>query len=361
MSQFQVHKKDLNKTRLVEVKNDSELNHGQVRVKVEAFSFTANNISYWATGDKLNYWQFFPALDNENNEFGIIPVWGFAEVVESKVDSIPVGERLFGYFPTAETWVMQPVHVKDHLLIDGSEHRQSLAAGYNMYRRVAAEPGYDRSNDALRMLLFPLHITSFCLYDMLSSQDWLGAEQIIIISASSKTSLGLAYALKDDKNSPPVVGITSERNKGFVEQTGYYQTIFSYQDVLQIDASKKTVIVDMSGNGQIIGQVHNHLADNMLFSSHVGLTHYDAAGMTENFIKARSKMFFAPSHIQQRLQEWGQEKFDQKAGQFMLEAAIESGRWLRLIETAGLTGLSDRLKDISQGKMPANQGLIIKV
>lgn len=361
MTQFQVHKKDLNKTRLIEINNDTELNPGQVRVKVEAFSFTANNISYWATGDKLNYWQFFPAVDSENNEFGIIPVWGFAEVVESKVDAVPVGERLFGYFPTAETWVMQPVHIKDHLLIDGSEHRQSLAAGYNMYRRVAAEPGYDRANDAMRMLLFPLHITSFCLYDMLSSQDWLGAEQIIIISASSKTSLGLAYALKEDSTSPHVVGITSDRNKAFVEQTGYYQDILAYEDLLQIDATKKTVIVDMSGNGKIIGQVHKHLADNMLFSSHVGLTHYDAAGMGDDFIKARSKMFFAPSHIQQRLQDWGQQEFDKRAGQFMTNAAIDSGRWLTLKEVKGLNGLNEQLKDISQGKMPANEGLIVKL
>lgn len=361
MTQFQVHKKDLKNTRLIEFEKNSELKTGQVRVKVEAFSFTANNISYWATGDKLNYWQFFPALENENNEFGIIPVWGFAEVIESKNDEVPIGERIFGYLPTAESWVMHPIHIKSHLWFDGSEHRQSLSAGYNMYRRVAAEPGYDRANDALRMLLFPLHITSFCLHDMLKSKLWFGAEQIVIISASSKTSLGLAYALSTDSDSPSVLGLTSDRNKEFVEHTGYYQEVMTYEESLQIDSAKKTVIVDMSGNGKIIGQIHKHMADNMLFSSHVGLTHYDAAGMGDDFISERSKMFFAPSHIQQRLKDWGQAEFDKRAGQFMMNAAIDSGRWLKLNHGNGFQGLSDQLKIISQGKMPANEGLIIKL
>ena len=171
MSEFQVHKQNLTQTRIVETPTVGELTEtvNQVKVKVDAFSFTANNITYWAMGDKLAYWQFFPATDNTDSNWGIIPVWGFADVIESNHDAVPVGERLFGYFPTADELLLQPVKVSTGLWFDGSAHRLKLPPGYNMYRRVQAEPGYNSDQDALRMLLFPLHITSFCIHDMLST------------------------------------------------------------------------------------------------------------------------------------------------------------------------------------------------
>ena len=215
MKQFQVHKQDIKQTRLVEVKNANELSVGQVKVKIAAFSFTANNISYWATGDKLAYWQFFPAAENANGAWGIIPVWGFADVVASNHVEVLEGERLFGYFPTTEEWVMQPTKVSQGLWFDGSSHRLELPVSYNMYRRVK-ELENNPQRDALQMLLFPLHITSFCLHDMLSESNWFDAEQIIITSASSKTSLGLAFALHEDESSPEVIAMTSAGNLDFV-------------------------------------------------------------------------------------------------------------------------------------------------
>src|SRR5206468_7161511 len=72
-------------------------------VKVDRFAFTANNISYAMLGDQLKYWQLFPAPEG----FGIIPVWGFGEVIASKHPGIAEGERLFGYFPMATHLVIE--------------------------------------------------------------------------------------------------------------------------------------------------------------------------------------------------------------------------------------------------------------
>ena len=58
---------------------------------------------------------------------------------------------------------------------------------------------YDPSKDNLRSLLFPLHITSFCICDALEEESYLDADQIIIVSASSKTAIGLAQGLKDSE------------------------------------------------------------------------------------------------------------------------------------------------------------------
>lgn len=361
MTEFQVHKKDIKQTRIVDRPSINNLLAGQVKVKVDAFSFTANNITYWAMGDKLAYWQFFPATDNVSAEWGIIPVWGFADVVESEHQEVPAGERLFGYFPTANELIMSPAKVSSGLWFDGSAHRLDLPGGYNMYRRVAAEPNYNPAHDALRMLLFPLHITSFCIHDMLSNKNWFEAEQIIIVSASSKTSLGLAFAIQEDESAPDVVGMTSKRNADFVAQTGYYQSTITYDALSEIKANKKTVIVDMSGNGQLISQIHDKLQDNMLFSSHVGLTHWEETEKGSGYIADRSQLFFAPSHIQQRYKDWGPEVFEKKSSTFMQRAAVDSGRWLQIATVDGLLGLSEQFSAVSQGQLPAKQGLIVKL
>lgn len=360
MMEFQTHKKDLSQTRLLESKA-SELVAGQIKVKIDAFSFTANNITYWAMGDKMSYWQFFPASDNASSDWGIIPAWGFADVVESKCNELAIGERLFGYFPTAESLVMQPSKVAAGMLIEGASHRQKLPSVYNMYRRVHAEPGYNPAHDALRMLLFPLHITSFCIYDMLKSQKWFGVEQIIITSASSKTSLGLAFALSEDDTAPAVIALTSKNNSDFVAQTDYYQNTLSYDQLEDIDTHKKTVIVDMSGNGELISQLHAQLQDKMLYSSLVGLTHWQDTMKGSGFIADRSEVFFAPSHIQKRFQDWGPEAFEQKSNAFMQRAAIDSKRWLVINEVNGLSGLREQFAKVSQGKLSAEQGLIVKL
>ena len=211
MHEFQTNKADLALGRIVETEKPS-VDTGQALLKVDKFAFTANNITYAAMGDQLRYWEFFPPAGESPEEWGIIPVWGFADVVESHSEELPVGDRLFGYFPPADYLNVTPAKVSAESFLDASAHRASLPPGYNLYRRVLAEPNYDRQFDDERMLLFVLHLTSYCIYEMLQSNDWFGAKQVVIISASSKTSTGLAYGLAADEAAPAPVGLTSARN-----------------------------------------------------------------------------------------------------------------------------------------------------
>ena len=73
---------------------------GQVRLAVESFALTTNNITYAKFCDAMHYWQFFPTGDDG---WGCIPVWGFARVVESQCEGVAVGEKLYGYFPMARS------------------------------------------------------------------------------------------------------------------------------------------------------------------------------------------------------------------------------------------------------------------
>ncbi|WP_339767961.1 DUF2855 family protein [uncultured Paraglaciecola sp.] len=361
MSEFQVKQQALLTHRLVETSSIKEVADGQILLKVESFSFTANNITYGMMGDRLGYWQFFPPADNNDKQWGIIPVWGFAQVTQSKVADVEVGERLFGYFPPADQLVMTPTNVSSQRLVDGSAHRMKLPPGYNNYKRVNNEEGYNPNFDKERMLLFPLHITSFCLWDRLQDNNWFDAKQVVIISASSKTSLGLGYALDADDKAPCSVGLTSSGNMSFVEQVNVYDRVVNYNQLSDIDAAVPTVIVDMSGSADILAKLGKHLGDNLKYCINVGLTHWDEFSADSAKESQRSEFFFAPGHIQKRLQDWGPAGFEQRTSRFLSDTAMKCRDWLEVKELKGLKELDQMYEQVCAGKIPPQQGLIIKL
>ncbi len=363
MPEFQIRRTSPTQFRLVETPapEAQSLQDGEVLLAIERFSFTANNLTYAATGDMLGYWKFFPPSGNDSDGWGVIPVWGFAQVIASETEEIALGERLFGYFPPASTLRIQPTRITATRLFDGAAHRAQLPPGYNSYTRVAAEPGYDSRADDLRALLWPLHITSFCLWDKLADKAWYEAQQIVILSASSKTSIGLAQALAADESAPPVIGLTSSRNLSFVKDLGCYAQSVSYDDLASINTTLPSVIVDMSGNAELLAQLRAALGENMRYCINVGLTHWQQAQAAAAVDKSLSEFFFAPSHIQQRMQDWGAETFASKSGAFLQQSIARSRDWLHTRELDGLTGLSGVYADVCQGRIAADTGLIVNM
>lgn len=360
MSEFQVNKSKLTESRIIN-SHPAPIGEGQVRVNIDKFAFTANNITYAVMGEQLRYWAFFQAQDDIEKQWGIIPVWGFADVVESNSDDIVVGERLFGYFPPAQTLLMTPSNVANTTFIEATEHRSSLPTGYNLYRRVSAEPNYDPHLDDERMLLFVLHLTSFCIQNMLNNNDWFGAKQVVVISASSKTSIGLGYGLRNDPEAPSAIGLTSPRNLDFVKRIGAYNKVLDYDDIKSIDASLPTAIVDMSANASLLSKLHSHLGDNMRFTSNVGLTHWDEAKKVEGIIAERSQPFFAPSIIQQRIKDWGHAEFDRRSMTYIAHSVEQCRGWMQIKTLNGLDDLATIYKDVCDGSIAPDNGLVVKM
>ena len=353
---LEVRKNELARTRVTE-RPAPALKDGEILAKVDRFALTANNITYGVVGEKIGYWKFFPAEEG----WGVIPVWGFADVVQSKCPDIPVGDRLYGYFPMGDHLVMAPDKIKPERFVDGAAHRAGLPPVYNSYARVKAEGHYDPAFDNERMLLFPLYATSFCLYDFLLDNKWFGAELIIIASASSKTAIGLAMALSDDKSAPETVALTSSGNLGTVSKLKLYSSVHAYDDIASIDAGVPSVIVDMSGNGKMLSSLHQHLGDNMRYCSNVGVTHYEENEMGPGFIRERSAMFFAPGHIQKRATDWGPGVFEKRAFVFWRDAAIRSRDWLKIDKALGMKGLEGAYAKILKGESSPDRGVIVEM
>ncbi|MFT6269303.1 MAG: hypothetical protein ACJAVV_002128 [Alphaproteobacteria bacterium] len=377
MSEFQIQKTNITESRIVG--NDlasSPLSAGQVLVKIDKFALTANNITYAVVGEQIGYWQFFPPHSQtaqgtsvDTQGWGILPVWGFADVVSSNCEEVPVGERLFGYFPPASHLVLEPAKVGKTSWLDASAHRRELPAGYNIYRRVAHEPGYNMAHEDDRMLLFPLHITSFALFDFFQENNWFGAKQLVMLSASSKTSTGLAYGVQDfskkqsgdEQSAPTLIGLTSARNVDMVNGINAYDTVLTYDEIAKIDNSIPTLIVDMSGNVNTLSTLHKHLGENMKFCSNVGVTHWHELGRSDDIIKERSEFFFAPSQIQKRLQEWGPQVFDQKSRKYLAVSINKSREWLNMTDLDGLEGMQAIFVDVCEGKVAPDNGLIVRM
>jgi hypothetical protein len=356
ISTLEVRKDDIPRTRISE-REAPPLRDGEILARIDRFALTANNITYGIVGEKIGYWKFFPA----ENGWGVIPVWGFADVVQSNHNDLKTGDRLYGYFPMGTHLVMAPDKVKPERVFDGAAHRGGLPLVYNSYARTKAEAHYDPAMDDERMLLFPLYATSFCLYDFLVDNKWFGASQIVVISASSKTAIGLAMALAEDASAPDTVALTSSGNVGTVSKLRLYASVHAYDDIASIDASIPTTIVDMSGSGKVLSELHGHLGENMRYCAIVGVTHYNDNEMGPNFIRERSAMFFAPGHIQKRASDWGPGVFEKKAFVFWRDAAIKSRAWLKFDHVLGLKGLETAYSKVLSGESSPDRGVIVEM
>ena len=256
-----VQRDDLHKTRWVsdDTIARAPLPDGAVRFRIDSFALTSNNVTYAAFGDAMNYWRFFPADDAA---WGRIPVWGFANVVESRCEGVDPGERFYGYWPLATHAVLQPERVTTAGLVDGAEHRRDLHAVYNQYLRCSADPGYDVAREAEQALLRPLYVTSFLIDDFLADNAFFGARRVLLSSASSKTAYGTAFCLSRRRGTTSevqVIGLTSPGNLAFTQGLGCYDRVLTHGDVTRLAADEPAVYVDFSGSAAVRESVHTPL------------------------------------------------------------------------------------------------------
>lgn len=295
MNAVQVHvsKGTLTEASLAEVLLEP-LADGAVRLAVESFSVTANNVTYAVAGDSFKYWDFFPAPDG----MGIVPMWGHARVIESHHPDIAVGERVYGYLPMASHLDVIPGRVTPGGFSDTAAHRQPMSPVYNSYTRLAADPEHDPAREAERMIFGPLFRTGFLIEYFLRANDWFGAEQLVVTSASSKTAMGLASVARQSSPGIKRIGLTSKGNIAFVTATGLYDEVLAY-DAIDRLAVVRSVSVDFAGNAAVLGSIHRHFEDALAHSALVGMTHIEARstfGGGEPLPGPKPALFFAPDH-----------------------------------------------------------------
>lgn len=348
---FEVNRSDLTNTQMHEISSPDSiaLEQGEAILSVDRFALTANNITYGVAGDMIGYWQFFPA----EGDWGRIPVWGVGTVLNPGDTGLSEGERFYGYFPMSSYLVVKPAHVTERGFTDGAEHRQALPPVYNQYALMTPENGFEPAYDNHQMVYRPLFTTSFVLDDYLFDNDCFGANTVILSSASSKTSFGLAFLLHHNRE-VKVVGLTSASNMAFVESLGLYDQVVSYDDIESLDANEKVAFVDMAGNRKVLERLHHHFTDNMLASCGVGITHWESRDGQDpaTLPGAKPAMFFAPSQIQKRNQDWGPEKFQQDLAKAWAEFMAVVDGWVSINNPGGPEAVKATFETVLRGAKP---------
>lgn len=335
-----------------------ELADGDVLARIDRFALTANNVSYALSGDMIGYWKFFPVEE----PWGVVPVWGFADIVQSRCDALPVAERIWGFLPMASHVVLKPTQVTDGSFTDGAEHRAPLPAIYNNYQRTSRDPPDMKALENERCILFPLFTTSFILCDYLVDNQHFGARQVIVGSASSKTGLGLCNLLmRLGDGRPRVVGLTSSRNLEFVRKLRVCDDVRTYDQVGTIDASAPSAFVDMAGSAEVIGAVHRHLGANLKFSTGVGATHWDAPRFRGEGAAVPHNFFFAPAQFMKREQDWGPGEVLRRASQEAARMSMELRGLIKVQREAGANAVARTFEHLVRNEVPANVGIIASV
>jgi len=315
ITQVQARRASFAETRVVSL-DTPDLADGEILVAIDKFAMTANNVSYALSGDMIGYWKFFPAEE----PWGIVPVWGFADVVASQAPGIAVGERIWGFLPMASHLVMRPATVTDRSFSDAAAHRSELPALYNNYQRTSGDPAALTAMEDARCVLFPLFSTSYVLYDYLVDNAFFGAQQVLVGSASSKTGLGLTNLLsRHGEGRPRVVGLTSPGNVGFVESLGTCDEVVTYDAIAAMDPTIATAFVDMSGAGEVVSAIHGQFGAQLKLSCAVGATHWGAGRYRPEQPAIPHAFFFAPAQFAKRDVDWG-------PGEIMRRAQAESAR-----------------------------------
>jgi hypothetical protein len=138
LTEIWVDRGNYRNTRTVEAEQPV-LGEGDVRVAIDKFALTANNVSFAVAGVMIGYWKFFPT---DEEPWGKVTVWGMADVVESRSPDIEVGERLYGFFPMSSHLVLTPGRVKEQHFTDVAPHRAELPALTSIHAPVRNRPSY---------------------------------------------------------------------------------------------------------------------------------------------------------------------------------------------------------------------------
>ncbi|MDH4390761.1 MAG: DUF2855 family protein [Aquabacterium sp.] len=344
---FQVRQDQLATTRLVEAAAPP-LADGQVRVRIDRFAFTSNNITYAAFGKAMQYWQFFPVpADADGTAWGCIPVWGFATVVQSLHPGVAVAERLYGYWPMASHAVLQPTRMSAGAFSDGAPHRAALHAVYNQYQRLASDPFHTADSEDVQALLRPLFLTAWLIDDYLADNAFFGINAanpaggtlgvLLLSSASSKTASATAAQLAR-RPEVEVVGLTSPGNVAFCQSLGCYSRVLTYDQLDALPADTPCVYVDFAGSGPLRQAVHTRFTQ-LAFSCAIGGTHVDDLGGAKDLPGPRATLFFAPAQVKKRSGEWGPAEFSQRLVTawhgFRAQVAASSPPWLVVQQHSG--------------------------
>jgi hypothetical protein len=298
-------------------------------------------------------------------------VWGFAVVTESRTAGLEPGRRVFGFFPAGSHLVVTPTRLGPSGFVDAAPHRQELAAVYNQYAFCEADPTWRPELEPQQAVLRPLFMTAFLLDDFLADNDFFGARQLLLSSASSKTAFATAFCLaarRGQAGAPRTIGLTSPGNVGFTQGLGLYDEVRTYESLAALDPAVPSLFVDFAGNAALRRAVHEHFGERLVYSSSIGGTHWRELGSGGGLPGPKPVLFFAPAQVKKRSapppEGWGpgglQQRMGQAWGRFLGWLQRPGAESLEFVTRPGGAAIESTYLELLQGRADPRHGLMLR-
>jgi hypothetical protein len=198
----------------------------------------------------------------------------------------------------------------------------------------------------------------------LQDNDFFGAEQIVVSSASSKTAYGTAFCLKD-KYPVKLIALTSNRNRAFVDSLGCYHQSATYDHLATIAQEVPTLYLDFSGDEALRSAVHHYFGSALNYDCYAGSaqnTHFlrktDLPGPEPVF-------YFAPIQIKKRNIDWGHDlvnqRFNEAQQRFIQRVSDPQDPWMTIVENKGLPATITLIDDMHGGRIDPRKGHVVRL
>ncbi len=358
-----------------------------VTLEVIKSGLTANNTFYIRLGDEapFNFFKCYPVdskaelvKDKTLPMDGYVhpPAWGLAKVLDSTVESIPVGSTYLGHLPIGTHVSFKSANVNN----DGNMviERAEVDSAYNVFYKIDEDDALlTEAYGDVALVCWPGIITGFGCYFTLQKNNFYGANNLVITSASSKVALALAFYLKDSGRR--VIGYTSELNKKFCEETGLYSQVLSYDDLL--DPDEKYLFIDIIGSNQIynknkgcvtkliaIGNTAGALGKDSTFgifpfydNIKFVLTIMGAPRWTRSWMNPSHELYLVLDSLKELKAEWGLTKYNTLLKEHTHRFCASANNWLSVKKCDSEESIKKAFVDIVEGKVPPSEVIVLDV
>ncbi|KAI0870532.1 hypothetical protein GGS24DRAFT_100681 [Hypoxylon argillaceum] len=271
-----------------------------LRLRTRVLGLTVNNFTYATLGTLLHWWDVHPlpastpAPYNDASKYGRVSAWGYAEVLDSTLPSVPKGSYVWGYVPLGT--LPQDLEARPHPELPDqvfvtSPHRARVMPIYNRYFVYPAAGGGDiaaaiaaKTPEVARdAVLRVMHATAFLLSRFVFNpspssavapgpgpDDAWGAKDadlsdatVVVFAPGSKVATLFAALLArraPGKGARPrrIVGASSASSRAFVEGTGVYDGVVLatapdpvVAAMSGVDVGKRVVVFDFGGRAGV--------------------------------------------------------------------------------------------------------------
>lgn len=367
------------------------LKKGEIRILVDKFGLSTNNLFYAQMGEApfLKFFHVYPIEGHK--DLANVPAWGLGTIIESENPEFNIGERYRGFFHMTNVVQMKAKRSSDGLVAIGG-NRDKLNKAYNRFVRVSEGPSSPftgtGSKPDLAMIAAPGALSGFVIYELLKKKSYYGGNSVVLTSASSKLSLAVAVCLQEARANgkvKKVTGYTSAANIEFVQSTGLYDDVLTYEQNLPSNNEFQFVMIDVAGDADIFQRNKKQLKKALA----VGGTHSNAKASTftsfgpsglikimggmiapkpvadwlDDKLNPTLEMFFAPSVMAMLADEFGKNAFEKMGDAALNEfvvAAIDNG-WIAVVRADALEAIQASYDRVFRGHLPPSEAVILSL